>query len=108
MNASRTAYTSAGPCKKRVSVSSSLETTLTLTSHNSISETLDHILSSQTDFDSGCRIQSDHSKCDQVSPKRSYEMLKSGLFPRRKKRINAFCLRRQTCIAHSSQRSLSR
>src|SRR5271170_3421544 len=37
--------------KKCVSVSSSLETTLTSTSHNSISETLNHILSGQTEFD---------------------------------------------------------
>ena len=38
--------------KKRVSVSSSLETTLTSTSHNSISETRVHILSGETEFNS--------------------------------------------------------
>jgi len=38
--------------KKRVSVSSSLETTQASTSHNSVSQTLDHILSVQTEFDS--------------------------------------------------------
>ena len=43
-------------------------------------------------------IHSDHSKCDQVSLKWSYEVLKSGLFPRRKKQIHAFCLSRKECI----------
>ena len=41
------------------------------------------------------RIESDHSKCDQVYLKWRYEMFKSALFPRRKKQIHAFCLRRQ-------------
>src|SRR5271170_8265485 len=82
--------------KKRVSVSCCLETILTSTSHGSISETLDDILSGQTEFDSGCRIQSDHSKCHQVSLKWSHDMLKSGLFPNSKTQIHASCLRRQT------------
>src|SRR5271170_6900151 len=73
-------YICAVESKKSASVSSSLETILTSTSHNSISETLDHILSGQTEFDSSCRIQPDHSNCEQVSLKWSYEMLKSGCF----------------------------
>src|SRR5271170_2653746 len=46
-----------------------------------------------------CRIQSDHSKCDQVSLKWSYEMLKSGLFPKSKKHIHTFFLRRYYCFS---------
>ena len=88
---------SAVASKKRVSVSCCLETIPTSTYHGSISETLDDILSGQTEFDSRCRIQSDHSKCHQVSLKWSHEMLKSGLFPNSKTQIHASCLRRQSC-----------
>ena len=71
---------------RKTSSSSSLETTQASTSHNSVSQTLDHIFSVQTEFVSAVDFSLHTKKCDQVSVKQGYEMLKPELFPRKKKK----------------------
>jgi len=59
---------SAVASKKYVSVSPSLVTSPTSTSHNSVSGLLGSILSGQIEINS-CLVQCDNSKCDQESLK---------------------------------------